>query len=80
MKKYIGFSISKMVFNIVPGLVGSILMFAGGYFVKQINPSVIWQITSIAICVVIYGVVLLLFFRKQVLSDIKVFKTNWHIK
>ena len=80
MKKYLGFSISKMVVNIVPGLIASAVMFLGGYFIKQINPSVIWQILSILVCVLIYGGVLLIFFRKQVLSDFEVFKTSWHIK
>jgi len=80
MKKYIGFSFSKMISNIVPAVVASIAMFIFGYYIKMLSVSVIWQIASIIVCIGVYGSVLLALFSQQVKHDVKVFKTNWHIK
>lgn len=80
MKKYMEFSIFKMITNIIPSFISSLIMFVVGYFVKQISLSYIWQIISIVICVLVYGCTLFALFKKQVIKDFEVFKTNWNIK
>lgn len=79
MKKYMKFSIYKMITNIVPSCIAALIMFVTGYFFRQINSSYIWQIISIIVCVLVYGCSTFVIFKKQVIKDFEVFKTNWHI-
>lgn len=80
MNKYIGFAIRKMIANVVPGIMASAVMCIGGYFVKQVSTSITWQMLSIVICILIYGAVLVVFFRRQVIDDCKIFKKSWSIR
>lgn len=80
MKKYLHFSIKKMLFNIVEPLSAAIIMGIIGVLLRQFNASVLWQILSIIICTVTYFMILWGFFKKSIVSDLKVFKENYHFK
>lgn len=79
MRKYIGFSIQRMANNISIPLVMSFIMGVFGHFVKMINSSRIWQILTILFCVAVYASMMLLFFRKRVIADIKALRTDYHV-
>ncbi len=80
MKKYIGFSISKMVSNILPPVIAAILMGCIGMALRQLNDSYVWQFVSIAICVVVYFGILLLSFGSKIRADLKVFKSKYNFQ
>lgn len=79
MKKYIGFSIPRMMSNIVVPLGISVIMGAFGYCIRTFSTSRIWQLITIVLCVVVYFGLLFLFFRKRVLADIKALRTDYHV-
>lgn len=80
MKRYIGFSFPRMIFNVAPAIIPAILMGMAGYFLRQISESVLWQIISITICVCIYFTALMLLFRKTINTDLHVFRNKYNLK
>ena len=66
-----GFSLKRIFGNVAPALISAVLMGAVGYLLRMISPSMLWQLVSIAICVIVYFAILLIFFpklRRELLS------------
>ncbi len=49
--------------NILPMTISAIIMGVAGYFLQMIHPSLIWQIASVMLCIIIYFFVLLVLFQ-----------------
>ena len=79
MKKYVGFSVVRMVGNIGYPLVFAVIMGGCGHYLRQINKAVLWQLVSILCCVVIYGALVLAFYRKKLFQDIRSLRTSYHV-
>lgn len=47
-------SVWKMLKNLFPALISSVIMAAVAILIKDISPSVIWKIASILICIAVY--------------------------
>ena len=65
------FKIQNVFINIFPMFLCSAAMGAVGYTLQQINDTVLWQILSILVCIIVYfGFLFLLFprFRTEILS------------
>lgn len=80
MKKYIGFRIYRMINNIIPPTVAACVMGCTGMILRRLNPSYVWQFTTIVICVIVYFGILLLTFGSRIRSDLIVFKSKYHFK
>jgi len=80
MHRYVGFSICQMSFNITPVIIPSLLMGIAGCFLSQVSSGIFWQIISIIICVCIYSAILMIFFRKTVRNDLRVFRNKYNLK
>lgn len=76
MKFIIGIPIINTFRNIIIPIISSILMGITGYTLKIISDSLIWEITSIFICIIIYFAMLMIFksSRNDILGFIN--KTN----
>lgn len=80
MKLVIGISIIKILKNVIPSVIASILMAILGYLLKMVSDWVIWSFISIIICVLFYFGTLYLFpsirinFNKILKSKIKITK------
>jgi PST family polysaccharide transporter len=57
----IGISAKKIIINILPPMIASIAMGVFGYFLKQLNSSISWDIFSIILCALFYFLILSLF-------------------
>lgn len=73
MKFAIGISIIKTIKNVFLTGISAIIMGFFGYFLQQINSSIIWSFISIILCVLFYFGILLLFpsMRKEIFSVVK---------
>lgn len=60
LKYAIGFSITKIIKNIIPTLVSAIIMGVFGYFLKQLNSGVFWDIFSIFLSALFYFSILMI--------------------
>jgi len=73
MKYFIRISIKKTLINIMPTSISAISMGILGYFLQQVNESIIWSFVSIIICTIFYFVVLSLFptMRRDMIELVK---------
>jgi len=74
MKVLYKFEFARVVKNVCPMLISSIIMGIVGYCLQQINYSILWSFVSIFICVIVYFTVLLCFFPK---TRDELFETKW---
>ena len=58
-----GFKMLSSLKNILPMIISAIIMGVAGYFLQMVHPSLIWQIISVILCIIIYFSVLLGLFR-----------------
>ncbi len=58
---FIGISPVRMLNNLIPVIVASVVMGVMGYYLRLVNDSVIWQFLSIFICIALYFGTLSLF-------------------
>ncbi len=68
-----GFKIQHILSNVLPMTISALIMGIAGYYIKQISDSIIWQLVSVFICIIIYFVVLIVLFpsvRKELMSHI----------
>lgn len=56
MYVFIGISFGKMVKNIYPSIVSSLIMGLCGGWLQTISTSVIWQLISIVLCILVYAI------------------------
>lgn len=80
MKKYLGFSIRRMLINITVPLGSALVMGFIGYLLKGFNSSLLWQFLCIGICILVYFSILLGVFKKFIVSDLNIFRHNYHFK
>lgn len=64
-------SIKRMLINVIPSCIAAIVMYIMSVLLKMFSTSIIWTIISIAICAIIYFLVILLFKDER-----EVFKTQ----
>ena len=67
-----GFKVQHILRNVLPMIISALIMGVAGYFMQQVSPSIIWQIASVFICIIIYFTVLLGLFpsvRRQVFDS-----------
>ena len=72
MRIYFKFKFSDILKNVLPAILSTIVMGVAGFFLQRINSNIIWQITSILICIVIYFTVLFVCFpkvRKEIMES-----------
>lgn len=60
MCKVVKISPIKMILNIFPAVVASIIMAVIAYILKDIYPTILWQLVTIAICVILYFSIILI--------------------
>lgn len=60
-----GFKIKEILKNVFAPFVCTILMSAVGYGLKLINNSMLWQLVCVAICIIVYFVLLFILFPKM---------------
>lgn len=53
-----GFKVQYIIRNVSPMIISALIMGIAGYFMQQISSSMIWQFTSVFICIVVYFTVL----------------------
>lgn len=80
MKRFVCFPVRKMLTNIVPALLPAVLMGMCGYSISKVNPNALWQVISIAICIILYFGLLYLLFKNTIKQDLKVFKNKYNLK
>ena len=56
----VGIKFTSILKNVWPSLVASGIMTAAGMFLRTLLPGMFWEITTVFMCVVIYGVAMLL--------------------
>lgn len=56
----LGIKISSVLQNVYPSLLSAALMFGAGWFLQGLWSGLLWQIVSIVLCALIYGLCLLL--------------------
>ena len=73
MKYFIRMPILKTLINVMPTLISAISMGILGYFLQQINESIIWSFVSIIICAIFYFSTLFLFptMRRDMIELVK---------
>ncbi|MBC3805610.1 oligosaccharide flippase family protein [Acetobacterium fimetarium] len=71
MKFAMGFPILETIKNVFPTAISAIIMGILGYYLQQLNPSIIWRVFSIVICALFYFGMLSLF--KDVRNEIVAF-------
>ena len=73
MRFVIGISIIKTIKNVSKTAISTICMGILGYFLKQVNDSIIWSFVSIFICTIFYFGILFLFpdMRREIFSIAK---------
>ena len=64
LRKYLKVGVKQQLENQIPVLVSASIMGGVGFLVRQLSDSIIYQAISIALCVLIYFVVLLAAFPK----------------
>ena len=69
------FSPIVMFRGLAPMIGSAFIMGAAGYVLRPLSPSLLWQIVSILLCIVIYFTVLLLFLEKNKKEIIQLVKT-----
>lgn len=77
MKKYIGFSVVKMITNIYPAIIPSLAMGIVGSLLVKESSGFIWNLVSIVFCCIIYFTLLFLMFKHTVETDFNVFKNKY---
>lgn len=68
-----GFKVQHIIRNVLPMIISALLMGVAGYLMQQLSTSMIWQLISILICIIIYFTVLLGMFpsvRHEVLESV----------
>ncbi|QUG86550.1 lipopolysaccharide biosynthesis protein [Bacillus nitratireducens] len=61
MKYVVGFPVMKMISNVLPMVISSVIMGITGYLLKQLNNGYAWSLLSILICIISYFSFLCLF-------------------
>lgn len=61
MKFIIKFPVHKMFVNLFPTIFSTFVMGTTGYLLKSISDGIVWDLLNIAICIIIYFSVLILF-------------------
>lgn len=74
LKVFIGFSIAKMIGNVLPSVICATIMAVFGRSLKNISDSIIWQFVTICCCVGIYFIIYILFFGKRLKNTLKTFR------
>lgn len=54
-----GFRVHEILRNILPMTISAAAMGVTGYFLRQLDPSIVWQIISVIICAVVYFAILI---------------------
>ena len=80
MNKYLRFKVTDMLKNVFEPFVSALLMGIVGFLLLKIYSGIIWQLLSIALCVVVYFGLLYVFFKRTIANDLKVFKNNYNLK
>ncbi len=65
MRVLFKFKVHETIGNLLPVILSSLIMAAAAIGLQQLGGSILWQIVSIAICVIVYFAVLLLMFPKM---------------
>jgi len=78
MNYVIGMSVGKMLKNVISTAISAIAMGILGYFLQQVNSSIIWEFISIIICSLFYFSILYLFpsMRKDMIGLVNKFMPN----
>lgn len=79
MKVFMGFSVKEMVGNVIKPIVATLLMGLVAFYLKQVSSTLNWNLFSIFICVVVYGIILLVIAKddyKNILGLIKIRKKD----
>lgn len=73
MKYFIRMPILKILINVMPTSISAISMGILGYFLQQVNESIIWSFVSIIICAIFYFSTLFLFptMRRDMIELVK---------
>lgn len=74
MKKNTGIGPLEMINVNFPSFICAIVMGVFGFYVRQINSSLMWQVGSIFSCIVIYFELYYLFFKNKLITMIKQLK------
>lgn len=62
MTKYIfKFSIKAIFKNVTPAVIGTLIMVLGGRFIQSLNSGLIWNISGILLCGIMYIITILMF-------------------
>lgn len=73
MKYVVGFPVMKMISNVLPMVISSVIMGITGYLLKQLNNGYAWSLLSILICIISYFSLLCLFpkVREEIILILK---------
>lgn len=77
MKKFVGFSMTKMITNVFPAIIPSLVMGIMGTFLAKKSLGLVWNLASIAICGIVYFILLFLLFKHIAKTDFNVFKNKY---
>lgn len=80
MKIFMGFSLKNMLGNIIKPTICTLLMGTVAFLLKQISRSIIWSFISIFICIIVYGISLLLIARDDISYMTKFLKVDKKVK
>jgi len=76
MKIYMGFSIREMLGNIIKPIICTLLMGIVAFFLKRVSASISWSFISILICILVYGITLILIARADSIKILQFLKTS----
>ena len=80
MRIFLKFKVCDMLKNILEPFICAMVMGSVGFILLRINEGVIWQFLYIVICSFVYFILLFVFFKNKLESDLKVFKTNYNMR
>jgi O-antigen/teichoic acid export membrane protein len=76
MKVFMGFSIRDMIANVIKPTICTILMGIVAFSLKQISVSTSWSFLSILICILVYGILLILIGRDDFMKILHFLKIS----
>ena len=76
VRKYLEFSVIKMISVLFPPFICSVLMGCVGIFLQHMNDTMLWTIFSIVACAVLYFALYFVLFRKRLNELLKMYKNK----
>ena len=69
-------SVKKILKNVAKPMLCTAIMGTAGFYLQTISEGILWNIVSILICIILYGGLLMLLSRKEIINLISIFSNK----